>query len=52
LLPTEDPDEKIHGFKAFIVMTKSGDEKSIPHFLREGLRLSNFCRKECLGRRA
>jgi hypothetical protein len=26
--------------------------ETIPHFPREGLRLNNFCRKECLGRGA
>ena len=26
--------------------------ETIPHFLRVGLRLNNFCREECLGRGA
>ena len=40
--------------KTFIVMAENCDVNSIcktlPHFLRVGLRLNTFCREECLGR--
>jgi hypothetical protein len=31
-------------------MVESGDEKTISHFPRAGLRLNTFCKEKCLGR--
>lgn len=52
MLPRVDPDEKRQAkvLRHLVSWWRVVMSKTVPHFLRVGLRLDTFCRKECLGR--
>jgi hypothetical protein len=54
LFPTVDPDEKRQSMvlRCLLSWWRVVMSETIPHFLREGLKLNTFCREECLGRGA
>jgi hypothetical protein len=54
LLPTVDPNEKRQSMvlRHLLSWRRVAMSKTVPQFLRAGLRLNTFCREECLERRA
>jgi hypothetical protein len=43
-----DPNEKSMALRHLLSWKRVAMSKTVPHFLRAGLRLNTFCREECM----